>query len=462
MLHRLKQLTLLIGDLLMFYTAFYLSIWFRYFRIPQNYQIDELFYPMTELFFLAIIIFFIVGLYDIEYSKNRLPFFKKILISIAIWMSFGLIFFYLNSKVTAQPKTIMVLCAVFSFGLISLWRAIHNKYILKSILKTKIIFIGLTDAVNDLINKLEKKPELGYEIIGIIKTENQLMQEQLYPFQNYKIIDDIQKLDEQNIFPDLIVISPTAAQDSKILQELYRRLFRQTGVFTLEKFYELIMKRIPPFTFSESWFLQNLKEQDKRIYDRFRMMTDIFFAILMALVFAISFPIVALLIKITSPGTVFFSQKRIGQNGKVFTIYKYRTMKALNTDGSAEINGAQFAEENDSRITMIGKFLRRSRLDELPQFVNILKRQMSLVGPRPERPEFVEQLTAQMPYYALRHLIKPGLTGWAQIQKSYYGNIEENLRKLEYDLYYLKNRGVILDAVIILRTFNILGRMGGR
>jgi len=462
MLHRLKQLTLLIGDLVMFYTAFYLSIWLRYIRIPDANQINELAYPMTTLFFLAIIIFFIVGLYDIEYSKNRFPFFQKILISLVIWMAFGLIFFYLNPKVTAQPKTIMVLCATFSFSLISLWRAIHNKYILKSILKTKIIFIGLTDATNDLINKIEKKPELGYEIIGIIKTENQLMQEQLYPFQKYKIIDDIKNLDEKNIFPDIIVISPVAEQDPKILQELYRRLFRQTGVFTLEKFYELIMKRIPPFTFSESWFLQNLKEQDKRIYDRFRMIIDIFFAIIMALVFAVTFPIVALSIKLTSSGTIFFSQKRIGQNGKIFTIFKYRTMKALNKDGSAEINGAQFAEENDNRITVIGKFLRRSRLDELPQFINILKRQMSLVGPRPERPEFVEQLTAQMPYYTLRHLIKPGLTGWAQIQKSYYGNIEENLRKLEYDLYYLKNRGLILDIVIILRTFNILGRMGGR
>ena len=137
-------------------------------------------------------------------------------------------------------------------------------------------------------------------------------------------------------------------------------------------------------------------------------------------------------------------------------------MKSLGRDGSAETNGPQFASVNDMRITIFGKLLRKTRLDEVPQFINILKGEMSIIGPRPERPEFVEQLTAAMPFYNLRHLVKPGLTGWAQLQNSYYGTVEENLRKLEYDLYYVKNRNLILDIAIILRTFNILGRMTGR
>jgi exopolysaccharide biosynthesis polyprenyl glycosylphosphotransferase len=462
MIHRLKQITIVIGDVVMFYLAFYLSIWLRYLQIPKNFRIHELFSPMTDLFIMAVIIFFIAGLYDIERSKNRWPFFQKILIVLTFWMFLGLIYFYLNSKITAQPKTIMLLCATLSFALISLWRAIHNKYILKAILKTKIVFIGLTEAVSDLMEKIDNEPELGYEIIGIVKIENQPSQERLPIFCNYKILSDINELDAQNIQPDAIVIAPALAQDPEMLKNLYGRLFKQTGIFTLEKFYELIMKRIPPFTFSESWFLQNLKEQEKKIYDRFRMIIDFFFAFIMAIFFAVTFLFIALMIKLSSSGPIFFSQKRVGQNGKIFSIYKFRTMKVLNSDGSAELNGAQYAQIKDSRITGVGKFLRRSRLDELPQFLNILKREMSLIGPRPERPEFVEQLTTKMPYYALRHLIKPGLTGWAQIQKSYYGNIEENLRKLEYDLYYLKNRNLLLDISIILRTFNILGRMAGR
>jgi lipopolysaccharide/colanic/teichoic acid biosynthesis glycosyltransferase len=137
-------------------------------------------------------------------------------------------------------------------------------------------------------------------------------------------------------------------------------------------------------------------------------------------------------------------------------------MKVLNSDGSAETTGPQFASQNDPRITSVGKILRRTRLDELPQFLNIFKNEMSLIGPRPERPEFVRQLTDKMPFYALRHLIKPGLTGWAQLHKAYYGTIDENLRKLEYDLYYVKNRGLFIDLSIMLRTINIVVRMRGR
>ena len=121
-----------------------------------------------------------------------------------------------------------------------------------------------------------------------------------------------------------------------------------------------------------------------------------------------------------------------------------------------------YAKEKDERITKIGKILRLTRLDEIPQFINILKGEMAIIGPRPERPEFVEELTKQMPYYSLRHMIKPGLTGWAQLQKNYYGTMEENLRKLEYDLYYIKNRSLLLDIVILLRTINVIFGFKGR
>ena len=147
---------------------------------------------------------------------------------------------------------------------------------------------------------------------------------------------------------------------------------------------------------------------------------------------------------------------------KISAVFTNRTMRALSDDGSAELKGPQFASDHDPRITPVGKFLRRTRLDELPQFVNILRGEMALIGPRPERPEFVAELSRQMPFYTLRHLIKPGLTGWAQIHKSYYGDLAENLHKLEYDLFYLKNRGVLLDLAILLRTINIIGSLGGR
>ena len=178
--------------------------------------------------------------------------------------------------------------------------------------------------------------------------------------------------------------------------------------------------------------------------------------------FILTFPLIALAIKLNTRGRVFFSQNRVGRQGIIFKVYKYRTMVSLSADGSAETNGPQFASTKDIRITSVGKILRLTRIDETPQFINILKGHMSFIGPRPERPEFVAQITEKMPFYSLRHLIKPGLTGWAQVNESYYGTIEENLRKLEYDLYYIKNRNFTLDVSILLRTINTILRLAGR
>jgi lipopolysaccharide/colanic/teichoic acid biosynthesis glycosyltransferase len=250
--------------------------------------------------------------------------------------------------------------------------------------------------------------------------------------------------------------------NADLLKELYNSLFQQVSIISLSDFYESVMHRIPPFTFSEGWFVVNLHEQQKKIYDRFRILSDYILAVVIGIFFVITFPFIALAIKLNSKGKIFFTQNRVGRQGLVFKVYKYRSMVSLSADGSAETNGPQFAGTKDTRITSIGKILRLTRLDEVPQFFNILKGEMSIIGPRPERPEFVQQLTEKMPYYALRHLIKPGLTGWAQIQNSYYGNIEENLQKLEYDLYYIKNRSLTLDLSIILRTINTVLRLAGR
>jgi lipopolysaccharide/colanic/teichoic acid biosynthesis glycosyltransferase len=226
--------------------------------------------------------------------------------------------------------------------------------------------------------------------------------------------------------------------------------------------YEQIMRKIPPFTFSESWFLVQLNEQRGKTYDRFRILIDYISALFLGSILCVSMPFVALAIKLDSPGPVFFKQQRVGRNNNLFTLYKFRSMKALTADGSAELNGPQFTSLNDNRITRVGKILRKFRLDELPQIINVFKGEMALIGPRPERPEFTKQLTEKIPFYPLRHLVKPGFTGWAQVQQSYYDTIDENLIKLEYDLYYVKNRGPLLDLAIILRTVGIVVGMKGR
>lgn len=160
----------------------------------------------------------------------------------------------------------------------------------------------------------------------------------------------------------------------------------------------------------------------------------------------------AILIKITSPGPVVYSQTRVGKGGAHFTIYKFRSMR---NDAEAK-TGAVWAQKNDPRVTPLGRFLRKSRIDELPQLFNVLRGEMAFVGPRPERPEFVETLSKQIPFYPQRHVVKPGITGWAQINHKYGDTIEDTVQKLEYDLYYIKNLSLALDFLIMFHTAKVM------
>jgi sugar transferase (PEP-CTERM system associated) len=162
--------------------------------------------------------------------------------------------------------------------------------------------------------------------------------------------------------------------------------------------------------------------------------------------------VVALLVRLSSPGAIFYSQERVGLNGRVFRINKFRSMCA---DAEAA-TGAVWSTANDPRVTRVGRFLRLTRLDELPQLWNVLRGDMSIVGPRPERPEFVSKLTEEIPFYGQRHVVKPGLTGWAQVRYTYGASVEDTIQKLQYDLYYIKNMSLALDVVIVIETIKIV------
>ncbi len=181
-----------------------------------------------------------------------------------------------------------------------------------------------------------------------------------------------------------------------------------------------------------------------------KRLLDITLSLTMILVLFPLLLVVAVLIKIDSPGTVFYRQRRVGVNGRLFDVIKFRSMV-----NDAEKDGAKWAQKNDTRITRLGKFLRRSRIDEIPQAINVLKGEMSFVGPRPERPEFVQLLGDEIPHYNDRHKVKPGITGWAQVEYEYGASVDDAREKLTYDLYYIKNFSIILDIIIILKTVRV-------
>jgi len=186
---------------------------------------------------------------------------------------------------------------------------------------------------------------------------------------------------------------------------------------------------------------------NKRLYKLFHRFLDIVISLTGLLLFLILLPFIFILNVFMNKGPLFYNQTRVGKNGENFTIFKLRSMVV-----NAESSGAVYAQKNDTRITKFGKFLRKTRLDEVPQFFNILKGDMSIIGPRPERPKFVKDLEEKVPFYAIRHVVKPGLTGWAQVKFPYAGTLEDQEKKLRYDLFYIKEQCILLDFKIIIRT----------
>jgi exopolysaccharide biosynthesis polyprenyl glycosylphosphotransferase len=193
------------------------------------------------------------------------------------------------------------------------------------------------------------------------------------------------------------------------------------------------------------------------LYPVFKRLLDILLSLLGMVVFLVLLPFMAPLIRLDSPGSIFYSQERTGLNGRIFRIYKFRSMRA---DAEAA-TGAVFSQKGDSRITRIGRFMRKTRFDELPQVFNILRGDMSIVGPRPERPEHIKRLTEKIPFYRTRLVIRPGLTGWAQVRYNYGSTDEDALIKLQYDLYYIRHQSLFLDLNILVRTIGKVLKMSG-
>jgi exopolysaccharide biosynthesis polyprenyl glycosylphosphotransferase len=248
----------------------------------------------------------------------------------------------------------------------------------------------------------------------------------------------------------------TGASAAKLYGELYELLFWDVYTMPADSFFESLSGRISFASLQDSWFFENLQPHHASLYEVIQRVIDYIFATLGLLALIVLTPFVALATKIQSPGPLFYLQERIGKSGRRFKVIKFRTMHALEKDGGAELSGAQFTTQDDPRITKIGKIIRSLRIDELPQVINVLKGEMSIIGPRPERPQFVEQFEKHMPYYTVRNLVKPGLTGWAQINYPYAETTEQQLTKFQYDLFYIKNRSLMLDITIILKTIHVI------
>jgi len=458
--YRIKQLMLGSGDFLVFVIAFWLSLVIRNWQVPDWDKIEAHLTLFFWLFLSWIVINFINGLYDLNKLKNK-EVIRHFIEAGLISLVFSFVMSYILPHKGIEPKTILILNILLGYTLSWGWRLIYNKYIGLQKLNSNVMFIGFNEEAKELINILQNNLETGYKVTCLIDPENKIKSVD-YPF--FDVYHNLQAIRPAvtNHKIDLVVIAPHLNKQTETLREVYGLLFWGTKIYDMPSFYEIITGRITPSVFSESWFLENLKNNYHPIYEKLRAMADIIIGALIGLITGLLLPFIAIAIKLSSPGPIFYKQKRVGQGGKTFFLYKFRSMYALTDDGGAETEGAQFATKDDKRITKTGKVLRKTRLDEIPQFINLLKRDITLIGPRPERPEIVKELESQMPFYSLRHMVKPGLTGWAVINQHYTDTMEKSLQKIQYDLYYIKNQGFLLDLSILLRTVNVILRMMGQ
>lgn len=429
----------------MLYLALFLTLIFRYGEGWQKSWQDH-FLPFTLIYILSIIVFYIIGLYDIHVARNNLSFFLTLTRAIFINAALAIIFFYLIPFFGISPKTNLFLNILIFALIFVIWRQIYNYFIKSPNLLNNIMVLGESQETKELIEYIKVNPQLGYRIQKVVSAED------------VKLLRDlIETIIQEKIQLILTIVSPH--KDLNLVRNLYQCIPLKVVVSELPSFYEKITGKIPVSAIEEVWFLENLMADQKTFFTGLKRVLDILISLTAGIFALILTPFVAALVKLSSPGPVFYRQKRVGQDNQIFEIIKFRTMI-----DHAEKNGAQWSSEKDDRITWAGKFLRKTRLDELPQLLNILRGEMSFVGPRPERPEFAfsAEILAQIPFYQVRHSIKPGLTGWAQIKYPYGASIKDTLQKLQYDLYYIKNRSFALEIAIILKTIKIILSGGGR
>ncbi len=443
------DLTVLLGSLL-------LTLYLRY-GSSFSEKLDFHIIPFSVIFVIWLIVFYITNLYEPATLRNNIHFYSSLLQAIIISSVISIAFFYLIPLFKITPKTnLAIFVAIFAgleFGIRSVFNGIVERKFKKSVL-----IVGLNQQSLELAKFIKTNPQLGYKLKYVIDltSATETIENEFEQFGIIGIRGLEQTIKQERI--DAIIISPEAYQTAEIINIFYKSLEQKISFFNLSSFYEQLTGKVPLGTINQVWFLENLSEGKKRGFEIIKRSSDILFAIIIGALSLIFYPLIMLVIKIDSLGSVFYKQKRIGQNGKIFEIIKFRTMVK---DAEKE-TGATWATTNDLRITKIGKILRKTRIDELPQIWNILRGEMSFVGPRAERPEFYEMLQKNVPFYEERYLIKPGLTGWAQINFRYGSSVSDTAEKLKYDLFYIKNRSPLLDLGIVLKTIRIALQQEGR
>jgi len=443
-----KSILLILGDILISMLSVYSGAYLRLYVYPLELSKYFPLMPKAVLFsVLIVIIYFFVDLYDIEKNDGKKEIFSKILLAALVAVLISGAFYYFIPGVQLGRGILFL-----SFGITvifsTVWHIGYGSLMKLSVISSRVLILG-TGPIAQTMGNLMLSNTNGLTLAGYVNCSG----EAVHVPRDYIVGDgnDLLELATKEK-AQKIVVSLSERRGTFPVREVLNCKLQGIDIVDGLSFYEevtgkLLIENMNPshLIFSEGFRVTIIRRYLKRVFDLFFAVIGIILSIPLLL-------IIPVLIKLESKGPVLFRQNRVGEGEKSFSLYKFRTM----FDGAEEKTGPVWSREGDIRITKFGKFLRKTRLDEIPQLFNVILGEMSFIGPRPERPFFVESLKKQIPYYSERHCIKPGITGWAQVKYEYGDSIEDTIEKLRYDLYYIKYQSIALDFLILLETMKVV------
>ncbi len=439
---------LFLGDIALFYAALWLAYFLRFSEIPGGTLFKQHLLAFSLLFVFWIAVFFILGLYNkkVFFFHGRL---KEVLLKAHLINSIiSFIYFYTVPFFGINPKTTLVLYLVISFALILFWRvSLSNFIFLKK--RESVILVGEGEEMKELKNEVNSNDRYGLffdTIFDLNSTSAEELKNRL-----------LQAVNEKGI--STIVIDFRNIKSSPALVSLHDLTLHKVRFLDINDVYEDVFDRVPLFLIGHNWFAENVSSYTESTYNLLKRLMDIILGVVLGIFTLLITPFVALAIKLDDGGKVFTKQERVGQNNHRFYVFKFRTLE--------RIEEGVWHKESKNNPTRVGRVLRVTSIDELPQILNILKGELSFIGPRSDLASLEERLRESLPYYSMRYIVRPGISGWAQVNQQYAPGhinpqtIDENKVRLAYDLYYVKNRSLMLDLVIALRTIQtLLSRTG--
>lgn len=416
---------------------------FDYFTLTQ-----ENWYWVLVLSVYITLIGTVFELYDLQSSSRYDTTFKNVVLTSSVTVLLYLLTPFFTPFLPEKRIEIIYFYITIIVAIL-LWRALYVTIISRPRFYKRVLMIGEISHIENMIKSIvEVDP--NYDVIGFINSEEGT-KETIEGLLEFHVDHLVEVVEEQRISEIVVASYNSEAITSQLYNKLITLLEHGHVIREYSQVYENLVHRVPVQFVGKDFYryFPFSRSNSNRLYQFFSRSLDVIISVTGLIFMLILIPFIIIGNTIGNRGPLFYKQMRVGKNGHHFQIVKFRTMVP-----NAESGGAKWAQTDDHRVTPFGRFLRNTRLDELPQFINVLKGQMALIGPRPERPVFVEELSEQIPFYETRHIIKPGLTGWAQVKMRYGSSVEDSLTKLQYDLFYIKRRSFFLDINIIVKTIS--------